>query len=268
MQPLDFIKIRGLETLPTEEEPPEEEGEGEGEGEGEEQPAEDPYLFFEVFQGLSGGSGGPNETPGIVTPPATPISEDSEVAEALWKAQNGCIEEENAHLDEINEMLLKKKAEMPENEGVIGQVLEEWIEEVVSIVIGILTWAFTESLMLAKIAMFVSGSLVGIAIEYLRKLYDRSTKMCTALKDENAALLTLEMTRENYELRNAVMLTHTEKIENMLLLVNRMEAQIEKVMDMDMKDLIESVRTLKYNDEAIELGGGVKIYNQSKVVEL
>lgn len=236
MSALDYIKIIGMDG---------ERGEGTDPG------------AFECFQGMTceGGDGATD-----------PISEDAEIAQALWDAQNELIQAESDYCKEIEDLFNRKKDALPQETNFAQTFLEELLEGVGGLIVGILVTLWTKNKKIGQVAAFVAEMAIGLAIEYLKKLYTEGKDLCEKIRAENEALLNLEQGRGNYTLRRETMKLHTEMLENLLAHIAQMESLLEQATNTNSRDLIEAVQDLKYNDEVVDFGS-TRLHLKGKVIE-
>lgn len=212
---------------------------------------------FEVFQGIACG-GGEGAT--------DPISEDIEIAQALWTAQGGLIQAESDYCTEIEELFTRKKDALPQEEHFSNSLLQEIIEGVGGLIVGILVSLWTKNKKVGEVAAFVAQMAIGLAIEYLKKLYTKGKDLCEKIRAENDALLNLEQGRGNYDLRRETLRLHTEMLENLLLHIGHLESLLEQASNTNARDMIDAIQDLKYNDESIDFGS-VRLHLKGKVIE-
>lgn len=236
MSALDYIKIIGMD--------------------GERGEEIDPGAF-ECFQGISCG-GGKGAT--------DPISEDPDIAQALWTAQNDLIQAESDYCMEIEELFTRKKDALPQEEHFATSLLQEIIEGVGGLIVGLLVTLWTKNKKVGQVAAFVAEMAIGLAIEYLKKLYTEGKDLCEHIRAENDALLNLEQGRGNYDLRRETLRLHTEMLENLLLHIGHLESLLEQASNTNARDMIDAIQDLKYNDESVDFGS-VRLHLKGKVIE-
>jgi len=221
MSALDYIKIRGLD------------------GELGHETTE----YFEIFQGAGGSSGllGGEQSNSVAVSDGgslmvqidnnAPISEDAEIAEALWEAQNALIEEESAYLHELNEIFKGKQTAIPNKQNAAF----DFIAEVAEWGVGKLAYlvALSKSggnVLIAEAASFLLEIGTGMAIDALRMFLAKGQELCTAIDTENTAMLALESSLRNYDLRRENLKLHTEQIENILHHISLLETQLSDTL--------------------------------------
>jgi hypothetical protein len=206
-KPLDFLALRGFTASAT-----------------------------EVLQGVgggglvslqSGGGGGTQYIPSQPQPPQPPpksvISETEDIAEALWTAQSKLIERQSQYLASVSKELQTKWEDIP------GKLKDRTIKE--TLIEEFLKWLGK------KIADYFLGpvageiaelgiALVATAIRLLKALYNEGQAFCDAMQAENTALLDLEQSRENYELRSRILTQHDIAIHNLLSDISETEKTI------------------------------------------
>lgn len=204
----------------------------------------DPGIF-EMFQGI-----GSNAADSINSE-NPPISSDESVAEALWNAQSALIAEESAYLSDLNEIFKQKLIAAPTKQNLVW----DFLGEVAEWGVGKLAYLIALSksggnVLIAEAASFLVEICTSLALDGLRAFLSKGQALCSAIQTENAALLTLESSLKNYELRREALKLHTEQIENILHHIGYLESQLadtlsgeEKGEGDDWDDWIASMNT-------------------------
>lgn len=209
MTGFDYIRIRGFETSA---------------GTGTET---DPGIF-EMFQGI-GGSASEGETGSSI-----PLSDDTDIANALWDSQSELIQEESAYCEQLHEIFKGKAAAVPQKTNIWFEIASEIVEFAAG---KLAYWiALAKSggnPIIAEIAEFAAEVTIEKALEGLRVFLQKGQALCSAIVTENDALLALESGLKNYELRREAMKLHTEQLENILLHIHNMEGQIVDTLSGD-----------------------------------
>lgn len=211
----DFIKIRGCPGTPPDESP----------------------EYFEIFVGIGGGSfstgdinvtaeGGDGGDDGdVILPPPTrtEISQNREIALAMWEAQGKLIARQSAYLDAVKKEVSTKWEDLP-SKLKDRTIKEAAVEEFVKFLAGA-TATYFFGPMAGEIAK--SGiTLIAVAIRLLKALYNECEALCDAMKSENSALLTLERSLENYQMRSTLITQHDVTIQNLLSQIEQTERRI------------------------------------------
>ncbi|MGD9125755.1 MAG: hypothetical protein PVH19_00115 [Planctomycetia bacterium] len=219
----------------------------------------DPGLY-EIFQGI-----GAADTVGTLT--ETPISNDAELADAIWQGQNEKLEHESAYCDQLQKHFEKKQQRI---EGVWDKVLdviEEFVGNWLAKIIGAIVLGFTEgNAVIAAVASFLTEVTVEWGFEALLSLLRRGNELLEGIKAENEKLLQLEKSRENYEYREQALARHREDIKIILEQIRMAEKQVEINTQLEMKELLERLTDLALRDDTIEFGD-VRLHSRGKVVE-
>ncbi len=159
----------------------------------------------------------------------------SSIPETVWLAQNAVLDNQNAFLDDLATQYEDRKNKLPETstdeilkevlEFVVGEgaawLLAKWMTKIP--IVGEVLEGYIDD-----IAGFVV-SLGFIAYDWLKSMYSAGTQFCNKIADENHALLALEQTRQNYELRSQIIVQHEHSIQNMILIVNATEKQAQEI---------------------------------------
>lgn len=229
MSVLSYIKIRGLDGEP-------DEAAGE---------------FFEIFQGAGGSLLSDGSGLVLGTDTAQPIVDNAEASEALWNAQSAMIEEESAYLSELNDIFKQKLVAVPTKQNLVWDFLSEVAEKGAGRLAYLVALSKSGgNILLAEVARYLVEIGTSIALNALREFLAKGQELCSAIQTENAALLTLESSLRNYELRREALKLHTEQIENILHHIGYLEAQLadtlsgeEKGEGDDWDDWIASMNT-------------------------
>lgn len=243
MKALDFLAIRGLST------------------EGD-----------ECFVGMGPGT---TATPGDIAvtvqaeipsnpPPKSEISEDSKIGETLWKAQNTFLNRQADYLESLANELAAKWEDVPAKLK-DRTVKETMIEKFLQWLAGNVAEYFWGEVAgdLAELGI----ALIAAAIRLLRALYSEGEALCKAMKAENSALHSLEMSRENYALRSTIISQHDRTVQNLLTKIDDAEKQVYQ--SIELKEINETLKMMQAEEHVIECPlTGHCIYAKTLVADL
>ena len=140
--------------------------------------------------------------------------------------------------------------------------IEEFIEWIAGRIVAYF-WGPTAG----EIAEF-AVALSCLAIKLLNALLQESIEICSALIQENDALLTLTNSRENYLLRSQIIIQHDNCIANLLNSVTMTEDQL--IQSRQLEEMIrrnEIANTELYEDNIVMLNRNKVLYSKSLVEE-
>ena len=234
-------------------------------------PDDIPPGSFEIFQGTSGGGATIGDITATLMPantlPQTPISDDDELAEEIWAGQNAKIDSEIKYCDQLRSELDNKQQQV---NGWRDRLVDT-VTEVLGEFFGDVVKAFTLGLTGSGVAAFIAGIATELGLEWgidaLVRLLTRGNELLAGIKDENALLLQLEKSRENYEYREAVLTRHREDIKIVLEQIRQAEKDVEIKGIFDIKALLERLTDLALRDDTVEMGD-YKIHSRGKVIEI
>jgi hypothetical protein len=204
------------------------------------------------------GGGTPDE------PAETPISTNEELADALWTGQNDKITAENRYCNQLQARFKAKEEKVSGLKDKLLDVVEEvagdWLAKVIGGTVGSAVTGWTANPALGGAASWLAGFATQLGLEWgldaLVDLLTRGNEMIAGIKAENAHLLQLEKSRENYEYREIALARHREDIKMILEQLRTAEKQVDMAPMMDMNALLESLIALQYNTEEIKLPSG------------
>lgn len=284
----NYIKIKGLDNLSSDNIDP---------------------AQFEIFQGLG------SDAFLQVTNPSTALAEETTIAAALWEGQNKLIAAESTYALNLETLFKQQQVAMPKSPTLandvvneVGEALEEWLSDFFGgLVIGV-TGAVGTGLEwpVFWVAKFAAEVGISFCWDKLKLLFTKGVDLCQAIKAENDAMLTLEVSLENYTLRKDNLRIHTEMLENVITQIATMEEMLERniVKATDTKSLVKAIKpisgelediaddtdnlkkmkeaieeiqaeheklrdaveALQYNDEVVEFGDA-KLHLRGKVLE-
>lgn len=226
----DYIKIHGLNAIPPDDVNP---------------------ADFEMFQGLGAEFLAQQtvdpETGLLPITPATPFPE------ALWLGQNKLIEAESTYSLSLETLFKQQQVAMPKEPTIIGEVLQEFgsmAEELLAWTFGGFVTGITGTLgtPLEQPVFVLSRWAAEIGISYcwgkLGLLFTKGIDLCQAIKAENDAMLSLEVSLENYTLRKQNLQLHTEMLENVVNQIATMEEMLDRNIQKstDMKGVIKALK--------------------------
>lgn len=187
------------------------------------------------------------ETP-VLPAPRTRISDDDDIAAALWEAQTTLLNRQIDYLKNVQREMQTKWEDIPsklKERTVKETLLEEfaaWLAEKVATYF----WGPTAG-QLARMGV----ALIATAVRLLRTLYNEADALCGAMMAECEALKLIEQSRENYELRSAVYTQHDVTISNLLRDITTTERIIETHTS-GSEDLNEQMTRLNETMELIQ----------------
>jgi hypothetical protein len=226
----EFIKIKGMDS----------------------DPDQDPGVF-EIFQGLGAEfieQNTADDTGLLPITPATPFPE------ALWTGQNRIISAESTYALNLETLFKQQQQAMPKDDGsLMSEVMNEIgsaIEGAVSVIFG----EFVSGYVAAASGGFIPALPVKIIADYaaqigisycwdkLKLLFVKGVELCQAVKAENDAMLSLEVSLENYTLRKQNLQLHTEMLENVITQVATMEEMLDRNIQKstDMKGVVKALK--------------------------
>jgi len=196
-------------------------------------------------------------------PPKSDISEDTDIGEALWKAQNTMLKRQNDYLDKLSKELATKWEDVPDK-LTDRTVKESMIETLLKWLAGKVAEHFWGEL--GKDIAELSVTLIAGAIRVLRALYSEGEALCKAMIAENTALLSLEQSRENFELRSMFVTQHDRSIQNLQGKIDDAERHVYN--SLEIKEINETLKMIQAEDNIVECPiSGHCIYTKSLVVD-
>lgn len=194
-------------------------------------------------------------------------TDEKNAFQQLWNAQDNLINQQSDYCDEVSATFEANRENLPENpDSFIEDLLWEFGEWLANVIV---TYFFGPGWgEVAEIAVMILGAV----IRTLDSLYTEGSELCDKIKAENAALLNIPFSKENYQIRSQVLLQHDNALRTLLTHVLALESQLQtgtvpqpsQVGSSD--DLVQAVRDLQYNDEIIDFGAA-RLHLKSKVIE-
>jgi hypothetical protein len=218
----------------------------------------DTFLPSEIFIGLGGASAtastgtDPGTTPAVI-----------ELDQALWNGQNSKIESENDYCDQLQKQFKQKQQKISGIRDTLMDIIQEILGEIVGTAVG----EAVETAVSVKTGNPLVGKGVGLVanlmtelglewgIDWLVGLFTRGNELLMGIQEENALLLTLEKSRDNYEFREAALARHREDIKIVLDQISAAEKTVQIDKSIETMGLIESLIALQYNNEELQLPG-------------
>ena len=210
-------------------------------------------------------------------------AEEQSTWEAMWTAQNSILEKQSAYVDEVKDLFSKKQKELPQEDSILDDLLDDLKELLID-------WSITKLLTVlgitaggwaTAIAMGVRLT-IGYLFKEFKKILIEGQIHLNAIKSENTAITELTMTRQNYQLRSQIITQHDIAIGNLITHVNALESRVQQtIVETDWKEMSENLKNtsekieelqgkvedLQYNDEEIDLNG-VRIALRSKAISV
>lgn len=169
-------------------------------------------------------SGGAPGTPEIVALDSFPVN--------VWEAQSLLIAQQSAYIEQVKRYFNARWQDIsiiPKN--LIGDLLTdilEWaaarIGEAVEKVRGMMWGKLAE----------IGTTMLGKYLIYVTLFYTEGASLCDSIKKENTELLTLPLSRDNYQLRSQVLAQHEASVGNLLLHISTIEQKIANEMDVSL----------------------------------
>lgn len=169
-------------------------------------------------------SGGAPGTPEIVALDSFPVN--------VWEAQSLLIAQQSAYIEQVKRYFNERWQDIsiiPKN--LIGDLLTdilEWaavrIGEAVEKVRGMMWGKLAE----------IGTTMLGKYLIYVTLFYTEGASLCDSIKKENTELLTLPLSRDNYQLRSQVLAQHEASVGNLLLHISTIEQKIANEMDVSL----------------------------------
>ena len=169
-------------------------------------------------------SGGAPGTPEIIALDSFPVN--------VWEAQSLLIAQQSAYIEQVKRYFNERWQDIsiiPKN--LIGDLLTdilEWaavrIGEAVEKVRGMMWGKLAE----------IGTTMLGKYLIYVTLFYTEGASLCDSIKKENTELLTLPLSRDNYQLRSQVLAQHEASVGNLLLHISTIEQKIANEMDVSL----------------------------------
>lgn len=180
-------------------------------------------------QPVSGGQ--PATQPGTGTGcPGTETTTYPPCPEKLWTAQNELIRRQIAYMKDIKETYAERRVEL-QGFNMREFVNSDWFAWAVAQLLKLIPGSVDDAVyqLVQKYAL----KTLGWCLCWLQKAYLAGSLLLAAMADENAYLLELEATIENYRLRSTIITQHDQSIQSLLQQVSLAEAQVSQQQKMD-----------------------------------
>lgn len=157
--------------------------------------------------------------------------DESRFPQALWEAQNELLGRQISYLKDIKETYANKRQDLPQGFSMRDFVQSEWFEWAVSSLLKLIPGDIDDAVyaLLQKHAL----KTIGWALVWLQKAYYAGSLLCAAMADENAYLLRMSPSFENYQLRGAAITQHDQSIQSLLQQVSLAESQAARTQTDD-----------------------------------
>ena len=150
-------------------------------------------------------------------------SEPDEITELLWQAQNILLERQISYLKDIKDTYAEKRQDLPQGFSMRNFVQSDFFKWAVEFALTLIPGEIDDTLY--KLLQEHAHKVIGWALVWLQKAYYAGSRLCAAMADENAYLLKLENSVENYRLRSNVITQHDVSIQSLLQQVALAESQ-------------------------------------------
>ena len=197
-----------------------------GTGEGAVQGITPPGSNGLEFSPLGGIYSPSEEEKGMLTP------EQRQELLAVWTAQTNVIAQQSAYISDIKATFMEKRAQLP-----VGFSMQTFVESDIfktladMAIAKIIDWMTDfipgqlDDLVLDGISKY-GIKLLGAAIVWLQKVYYAGSVLCDRMKEENDALLNINMDWEKYPIRSDIIKQHEMSIQSLMAQVALAESQL------------------------------------------
>lgn len=151
------------------------------------------------------------------------LTDSEEMLDALWTAQNRLIERQITYLKDIKDTYAEKRQDLPQGFSMRSFVQSDFFKWAVSFALTLIPGEIDDAIY--KALQEHAHKVIGWALVWLQKAYYAGSLLCAAMADENAYLLKLEQSLENYKLRSNVITQHDQSIQSLLQQVALAESQ-------------------------------------------
>lgn len=202
---------------------------------------------------------------------------------AVWSKQTKAIDEQNAHLQRVMDMLEDRRDEIPnkqESDNIIddllGTLFGETAEEL--LFFGV-RWLLTKLFGMGAAAAGLLGFLTVIGVLLIKQLWDSYTRgidTADSFIKENDAIRDLDPGDNNekawewFYLREHVLTRHAAEIHNILTEIIALEQQTESTLGHPGSaddDLISAINDLRYNNIIVEGTDGRRLILNNGIVQ-
>lgn len=153
----------------------------------------------------------------------SPDTEEENFNESLWTAQNKLLERQISYLKDIKDTYAEKRQDLPQGFSMRSFVQSDFFKWAVSFALTLIPGEIDDAIYQAL--QEHAHKVIGWALVWLQKAYYAGSLLCAAMADENAYLLKLEKSLENYKLRSTVITQHDQSIQSLLQQVSLAESQ-------------------------------------------
>lgn len=150
-------------------------------------------------------------------------TENETFSDLLWTAQNRLIERQITYLKDIKDTYAEKRQDLPQGFSMRSFVQSDFFKWAVEFALTLIPGEIDDTLY--KLLQEHAHKVIGWALVWLQKAYYAGSLLCAAMADENAYLLKLEKSLENYKLRSNVITQHDQSIQSLLQQVALAESQ-------------------------------------------
>lgn len=194
------------------------------------------------FQGIGGGNGGGGATGAASAGTAVTVSGGApgtpEVVALdsfpvnVWEAQSLLIAQQSAYIEQVKRYFNERWQD-------ISLIPKQLIGDLLT---NVLEWAAARigeavekvrGMMWGKLAE-IGTTMLGKYLIYVTLFYTEGASLCDSIKKENTELLTLPLSRDNYQLRSQVLAQHEASVGNLLLHISTIEQNIANEMDVSL----------------------------------
>lgn len=154
------------------------------------------------------------------------LSDGEKVPDNLWKAQNELINRQIFYMKDIKDTYAEKRQDLPQGFSMRDFVKSDWFKWAVNVLLELIPGEVDDKIyaLVQKHAL----KTIGWALVWLQKAYYAGSLLLAAMADENAYLLLLENTIENYRIRSDIITQHDQSIQSLLAQVSLAETQAAK----------------------------------------
>ena len=151
------------------------------------------------------------------------FTDSDDIPSTLWTAQNKLLERQIAYLKDIKDTYAEKRQDLPQGFSMRSFVQSDFFKWAVSFALTLIPGEIDDAIY--KALQEHAHKVIGWALVWLQKAYYAGSLLCAAMADENAYLLKLEKSLENYKLRSNVITQHDQSIQSLLQQVALAESQ-------------------------------------------
>ncbi len=149
----------------------------------------------------------------------------------LWKAQNELINRQIFYMKDIKDTYAEKRQDLPQGFSMRDFVKSDWFKWAVDALLELIPGDLDDAIyaLVQKHAL----KTIAWALVWLQKAYYAGSLLLAAMADENAYLLLLNNSFENYKLRSTILTQHDQSIQSLLAQVSLAESQASQKQTMD-----------------------------------